>query len=184
MLLVPTVSVVAHETSTRASLGHGGDFTLQSFDGPVSLEQMRGKVVLLFFGFTSCVDICPTTLAVLSKVFARLTEDELEKVIALFISLDPERDTPEVLKKYTGYFHSNIIGVTAREEVLSKVVADYGVAYERKEVPGSALGYVIYHTPDVLVVDEQGQLLDMRIQFTTTTEEIALGIKGLLGNNQ
>ncbi len=184
VLWVLSAPVSAHEITTGGETGRGGEFTLQSFDGPVTLEQLHGKIVLLFFGFTSCVDICPTTLAMLSNVFSRLTADELENVIALFISLDPDWDTPELLKKYTSYFHANIIGATAEIEVLNRLVADYGVAYERKEAPGSARGYEIFHTPDILVVDQHSQLLDIRIHLTATTDEIANEIKGLLANIQ
>ena len=174
------VPLGAHELESSGEAGEGGDFTLQSFDGPVSLNEMGGKVVLIFFGFTSCVDICPTTLAVLSNVFRRLSDDELDDVIALFISLDPERDSPEVLKKYTDYFHPKIVGVTENEKILRQVTANYGVDFERRETSDSALGYVIYHTPDILVVDRQGRLLETRIQFTASVDEITNDIKGLI----
>lgn len=175
-------SVSAGDLSPRALSGRGGDFTLQSSDGPVSLQQLRGKVVLLFFGYTSCPDACPTTLAVLSKVFSKLEAKELDKVTALFVSLDPGRDTPERLQKYTGYFHPNIIGVTGRVEVLKQVTERYGVVYERKEKPGFPLGYVIDHTVDVLVVDRDGQLLDARIGPATRSEDILAYLRKLLGN--
>ncbi len=178
-------NVVAHDLSNQAvTIGRGGDFTLHSFDGPVSLEQLRGKVVLLFFGYTSCPDICPTTLAVLSNVFSKLEAQELERVVALFISLDPDRDTLELLRKYTGYFHPNIIGVTDCLEALNQITEDYGVAYKREEKPDSPLGYVINHTLDVLVVNPEGQLLDTRIRPATSTEDILAYLKKLLGSSQ
>ena len=77
---------------------------------------------------------------------------------SLFISLDPERDTLERLKKYTGYFHPNIIGVTGTMKELSMVTDIYGVKFEKKESPDSALGYVIYHSSKIFVIDPQGQL--------------------------
>jgi protein SCO1/2 len=179
--LATTVS--AHELSTREIAGHGGDFTLQSFDGPVSLEQLRGKVVLLFFGYTSCPDVCPATLAVLSKVFSKLEVRELERVTALFVTLDPERDTLDLMKKYTGYFHANIVGVTGSKQVIDQITADYGVAYERKEETSSSLGYTIRHTLDVLVVNQKGQLMDARIRPTTSTDDILVYLRKLLGSN-
>ncbi len=170
-------------SSTQVLTGSGGDFTLRSSNGPVALEQFRGKVVLLFFGYTSCPDICPTTLAVLSNVFSKLEARELDKINALFISLDPERDNLELLEKYAGYFHPNIIGATDSVEVLNQVTEQYGVAYERKEKAGSPLGYVISHTLDVLVVDREGKLLDTRIRPTTSSDDILAYLRKLLSNS-
>lgn len=178
--LVPSVN--AGDLSPQVLPGRGGDFTLQSSDGPVSLHQLRGKVVLLFFGYTSCPDVCPTTLAVLSSVFSKLETQELDRVTALFVSLDPGRDTPERLQKYTGYFHPNIIGVTDRVEVLKQVTERYGVVYERKEKASYPLGYVIDHTVDVLVIDRDGQLLDTKIKAATRSEDILAYLKKLLGS--
>lgn len=175
-------NVNASDLSTQVLSGRGGDFTLRSADGPVSLQQLRGKVVLLFFGYTSCPDACPTTLAVLSQVFSKLDAQERDKVTALFVSLDPDRDTPERLQKYTGYFHPNIIGVTDRVEVLNQVTERYGVVYERKEKASTSLGYVIDHTIDVLVVNREGQLLDTRIRPGTRSEDILVYLKKLLGS--
>lgn len=172
--------VNAGTLSTQVLPGRGGDFTLRSSDGPVSLQQFRGKIVLLFFGYTACPDVCPTTLAVLSSVFSKLKPQELDKIAALFVSLDPGRDTPELLKKYTGYFHPNIIGVTDRVEVLKEMTGRYGVAYERKEKASYPLGYVIDHTPDILVVNREGQLLDARIEPATRPEDTLAYLRKLL----
>jgi len=177
-----TTMVRAHELSTQELAGHGGDFTLQSFDGPVSLEQLRGKVVLIFFGYTSCPDVCPTTLASLSNVFSNLEVQELERVIALFITLDPKRDTPYLMKKYTGYFHANIIGVTGDKRVIDQITKDYGVAYERRKKTSSSLGYIINHTVDILVINQEGQLMDRRIRPLTSTDEILVYLRKLLGS--
>lgn len=177
-----TTMVRAHELSTQELAGHGGDFTLQSFDGPVSLEQLRGKVVLIFFGYTSCPDVCPTTLASLSNVFSNLEVQELERVVALFITLDPKRDTPYLMKKYTGYFHANIIGVTGDKQVIDQITEDYGVTYERKKKTSSSLGYIINHTVDILVINQEGQLMDRRIRPLTGTDEILVYLRKLLSN--
>jgi protein SCO1/2 len=174
----------AQELSTKEIAGNGGDFTLQSFSGPVSLEQYRGNVVLLFFGYTSCPDICPIALSVMSNVFSKIEVQELERVKALFVSLDPDRDTPELLRKYTGYFHPNIIGVTDRIEVINRITKNYGVTYEKIEMPSSPIGYVINHTLDILVVNQKGQLLDARIKPATSTEDIVAYVRRLLSEDQ
>ena len=78
----------------KAALAEGGDFTLQSADGPVSLKDFRGKVVLVYFGYTYCPDICPTSLAATAEGLKLLTPDELARVAMIFVSVDPKRDTP------------------------------------------------------------------------------------------
>ena len=134
------------------------DFTLDSPEGALSLKDLRGNVVLIFFGFTSCPDVCPISLSTISHAFSYLTDDELKRSRTLFISLDPERDTMERLKKYTGYFHPNIIGVTGTMEELVRVTDIYGVKFEKKETPDSALGYLIYHSAKIFIIGTQGEL--------------------------
>ena len=152
-------SLNAHQkANSGAKIIPGGDFTLRSADGPLSLKDLRGKVVILFFGYTSCADVCPISLATIANAFSKLTHVELKRIRSLFISLDPERDTPARLKKFTGYFHPNIIGVTASMEVVYDVAEKYGVKVERKELPDSDLGYAIYHTAEIFVVGPQGEL--------------------------
>lgn len=158
----------------------GGEFTLSSPQGSLSLSDLRGKVVLMFFGYTSCPDVCPTTLLVVSRVFAGMTPAELEQVTALFISLDPERDTLEMLHEYTQYFHPNIIGVTDQMESMQQIMKDYGIRYERKEKSDSPLGYVISHTPDILVVDRDGKLQRQRIPPNTQVRDITAYLRSLL----
>lgn len=152
------MALSADETNSVAP-ARGGDFTLVAPDGPLSLSDLHGKVVLIFFGYTSCPDVCPISLAKINTCFGEMDEAEVDQVRALFITLDPERDTTEVLRKYTGYFHPNIIGLTEQEVVITAVARQYGVEYQRKPMPGSALGYSISHPTDVLVVDQEGRLV-------------------------
>ena len=158
------------------------DFMLDSPEGALSLKDLRGNVVLLFFGFTSCADVCPISLATISHAFSYLNDDELKKSKSLFISLDPERDTLEKLKKYTGYFHPNIIGVTGTMEELGMVAEIYGVKFEKKESPDSALGYVIYHSSKIFVIDPHGDL-QKTFQHNTDARLLSNQIKILLENN-
>ena len=155
---------------------------MQSVDGAVSLDQYRGRVVLLFFGFTSCPDICPTALSDISRVFNQLNADELKQVNALFISLDPERDNYELLQKYAGYFHSHITGVTEHIEIVRQVTERYGISFDKKAMKSSPIGYVINHSPDILIVNRQGQLLESRITPAHDIEEIVSFVRSLLGS--
>lgn len=150
----------AGAAASAAGYGKGGDFTLQSPDGPLSLSDLRGKVVLIFFGYTSCPDVCPISLARINASFSALSKRELDDVRALFITLDPERDTIERLAKYTGYFNANIIGLRDDTAGIDKVTRQYGIKYSRDPMPGSALGYSISHPTDILLVDREGRLVD------------------------
>ena len=159
------------------------DFILSSPEGALSLKDLRGSVVLLFFGFTSCADVCPISLATISHAFSFLNDDELKLSKSLFISLDPERDTLEKLKKYTGYFHPNIIGVTGNMKQLGTVAEIYGVNFEKKDSPDSALGYVIYHSSKIFVIGPQGALRKT-IPHNTDSKLLSQQIRSLLGKNQ
>ena len=159
------------------------DFTLDSPEGALSLKDLRGNVVLIFFGFTSCPDVCPISLATISHAFSYLTDDELKRSRSLFISLDPERDTMERLKKYTGYFHPNIIGVTGTMEELVRVADIYGVKFEKKETPDSALGYLIYHSAKIFVIGTQGELRKT-FPHNIDAQLLVQQIRSLLKGNQ
>ena len=119
-------------------------------------------------------------LSILSSAFSGLEPEELGKIKALFVSLDPDRDTPELLGRYTGFFHPNIVGVTGEVEVIDQIVGNYGVVYKKKQNPDSALGYSISHTPDILVINGEGQLLRWRIEPATRSGDIAVNLRKLL----
>lgn len=136
----------------------GGDFTLQSVAGPVSLQDFRGKLVLLYFGYTSCPDVCPTSLSLVTQALNELSEDELKEIQAIFISVDPKRDTPEVLARYVGYFHPNLIGVTGTELEVAEVAQLYGAQYYEVEMEGSAFGYSVNQSSVTYLITPEGTL--------------------------
>lgn len=135
----------------------GGDFTLNSASGPVSLKSMRGKVVVLYFGYTMCPDVCPTSLALLSTALNELSQEELEQYNGLFISVDPDRDSLERLQTYAAFFHPILQGVSGSNEQVAAVAEQYGAAY-RKRAEDSEMGYVVDHTADLYVVGRNGKL--------------------------
>jgi len=171
--------LVAGAEASASAYGEGGDFTLEGPNGPVSLHDLRGKVVLIFFGYTSCPDVCPISLARIDACFSKMDDDELERVRALFITLDPERDTPDKLQKYTGYFHPNIIGLRDDVEGIDSVTAKYGVEYSKNEMPDSALGYSISHPTDILLLDGNGRIVDA-LPHNTSPAELLARIRDLL----
>ncbi len=141
--------------------GMGGDFTLESAAGPVSLSDFRGQVVLIYFGYTSCPDICPTSLGALSAALRQLSPEEMARIQPLFVSVDPERDTPARIAEYVRYFHPKMIGVTGPLPKLREIADRYGAYFRKAEVEGSTLGYAVDHSSVIYVVDERGVLVDM-----------------------
>ncbi len=158
-LLVWTLLLWKPETSTTAPVQVSeGDFTLRSANGPLSLKDLRGKVVLLYFGYTSCPDICPTSLTLMRIALSQLSETELAQVQGIFVSVDPKRDTPERLAQYSSHFHPNIRGVTGSDEEVGEVARRYGAIYQVAE-SDSAMGYTVDHSSVTYVIDQQGRLI-------------------------
>lgn len=170
------------DTGHRALEGRagpaGGDFTLESAKGEVSLSDYRGKVVLLYFGYTWCPDVCPTSLSMLAQALTQMGEAELEQVQGLFVSVDPARDTPERLAEYTDYFHPKIIGATGSKEEVAEVAEQYGVAY-RKVESDSATGYLVDHSSFTYVIGRDGELVT-RLGHGTPPGEILKAVRTLL----
>jgi protein SCO1/2 len=147
-----------HAALPAAGAPAGGDFTLQSARGPVSLKDFRGKVVLLYFGYTYCPDICPTSLTATAQALGQLAPAELAKVQTIFVSVDPERDTPERLKEYAPFFHPSIIGITGTPAEIAEVARRYGASYAKQEIAGVA-NYVVDHSALTYVVAPDGHLV-------------------------
>lgn len=133
------------------------DFTLQSAKGPVRLSDFRGKVVLLYFGYTFCPDICPTSLAATARALRELPEADLANVQTIFVSVDPERDTPAHLEEYAHFFHPNILGVTGSPEDVARAAKPFEVVYRKHETNGAG-GYVVDHTALTYVIAPDGHL--------------------------
>jgi cytochrome oxidase Cu insertion factor (SCO1/SenC/PrrC family) len=134
----------------------GGDFTLIDHNGEAfHLSQLRGKVVLLFFGYTYCPDVCPTELAGIAAVVNAL-EAAADDVQGLFVSIDPERDRPQVLKEYVHYFSRRLIGLTGAPEQIESVAGQYRVKF--KKVPRADGHYTMDHSAQLYLIDRQGRL--------------------------
>jgi cytochrome oxidase Cu insertion factor (SCO1/SenC/PrrC family) len=156
----------------------GGDFSLTDHNGKrFRLSDQRGKVILLFFGYTSCTEACPIILARINSVFKQLGPDR-DKALAVFISVDPQRDTPAVLRDYVQYFSAHTVALTGKKEEIDAVVKQYGARYEI-EKSDSALGYHISHTTDICVIDQQGALKS-RFQHTDRPALITASVQHLL----
>ena len=150
---------VCDQTPALGEAPAGGGFTLNSYRGRVSLADFHGKVVLLYFGYTWCPDICPTSLGLTSLALEALEPNELERVQCLFVSVDPQRDTVERLKDYVEYFHPKILGLTGSPGEVAEVARLYGAAYHRVQ-QASEPDYVVDHSADTYLIDPQGRLVE------------------------
>ena len=138
----------------------GGDFTLFQGDKPVSLSDFHGKLVVMYFGFASCPDVCPTTLSIIASALRQLTPEELETVQPVFISIDPERDQGEKLTAYATYFHPGFIGITGTPDEVQKVANQYGGFFIKVE-SDSALEYLVEHTSKTYIISKDGQYVSI-----------------------
>ncbi len=159
------------------------EFCLTGFkDGretKVCLSDLKGKVVLMFFGYTHCPDVCPTALQTLSKTMELLSEEERSRVQVVFVSVDPERDTPEIAQKYAEYFYPTFMGLTGTPEEIRKVAKDYMVYYEKVKGQSEG-GYLVDHTAFIYLITPDGTLKLMYSSTRQKPELIAEDIKKFL----
>lgn len=146
-----------HSMPGLAAAPVGGDFIVDIENDTLALKDLRGKVVMLYFGYTLCPDICPTSLAFLSGALQQMTDDELQQVQSIFISVDPERDNTTRLAEYTKYFHPNLIGATTDQKEIDHITKLYGAAYRIVD-SGSKAGYLVDHSSFTYLIDKQGKL--------------------------
>jgi len=154
------------------------EFELMDSSGTAfRISDQSGKIVLLFFGYTACPDVCPTTLAELNMALNAIPE-KADSVQVVFVSVDPERDTPQLVQEYVGRFNPSFIGLSGSQEELEKIWKDYGVF--RETVQGdSAMGYIVNHTARVTLIDADGNLR-LSYGFDTPVEDIVNDLELLL----
>ena len=154
------------------------DFTLTDHTGQVrSLKDFAGKVVVLFFGYTQCPDVCPTTLAELSEV-KKLLGPEGERVQGLFVTVDPERDTPEVLTAYMASFDPSFLALVPTPQQLVALAKEYKI-YFKKSDGKTPTSYTLDHTAATYVYDTRGKLR-LYTRYGTGAQPLAADIRLLL----
>jgi protein SCO1/2 len=155
MMLTPANT--SFKNTDVTGLGYAGDFALTDHTGKQrTLADFKGKAVLVFFGFMNCPDVCPTTMAEMAGVMQDLGPDA-ERVQVLFISVDPERDTPELLAKYVPAFDPRFIGLTGDNAAIEKVAKEFRVFYQKS--PGKEPdSYSMDHTAGSYVFDSEGRV--------------------------
>lgn len=134
-------------------------FTLTDHRGqPFTETSVQGHWYLLSFGYTHCPDICPTTLAMLARLNDRLRQQAPDMDIrTAFVSIDPERDTTQVLADYVPYFNPDFIGVTGAPEEIGKLTGQLGILYERVKSGDSQMGYLMDHSASIILLNPQGE---------------------------
>jgi protein SCO1/2 len=155
----------------------GGPFKLTDQNGQTVTDQdMKGRPFLVFFGFTHCPDVCPTTLFEVSQIFRALGPDA-NRVRALFITVDPERDTPALMKDYLSSFDPHMAGLTGDPAAVAAVAKAYRVYY--KKVPLDQGGYTLDHTAIVYLMDKEGRFVSP-FSLKRTTEAAAADLRRYL----
>lgn len=151
-------------------------FSLQaSTGGELKLADYRGKIVLLGFGFTSCPEVCPTTLAVLAQARRRLGA-QADQVQVVYVTVDPDRDDPARMRSYLGGFDKTFVGGTGQPEQLDAVRKNYGVAAERKNIGNS---YSVGHSSSVYLIDRKG-LLRAMMPYGRSADDYVHDVRALL----
>lgn len=143
----------------------------------VTAEDTDGNIRLMFFGFTSCPDICPTTLQKLARVVKNLPEPTRQDVKIIFVSVDPERDTPERIKSYVEFFSDSIIGLTGSEENLRELSKRYRTTFGY-EAPNEDGNYDVSHSSAVYVFDRDGEAR-LLVRPGQSTEALIADLKAL-----
>lgn len=149
---------VAGSKSTTNQVQLGGPFELiDHFGKPVTQASYPGTHLLVFFGYTYCPDVCPTTLSTISSALDELGAD-VNKVTPLFVTVDPERDTPEYLREYLEHFHPSIIGLSGTPSQIKAIAKGYGVYYAKAHEEGAdPEDYLMDHTSITYLIDDSGQ---------------------------
>ncbi|ASK36406.1 SCO family protein [Alloalcanivorax mobilis] len=155
-------------------------FQLTGEQGQTVTEQrFQDKAVILFFGYTHCPDFCPTTLTSLAQALKKLPEQTREQIRVMFVSVDPDRDTPELLKKYTGYFGPRIVGLTGNKEQLDTLTKRYRTTYGYDE-PDENGNYLVSHGLAMYGFDKQGKV-HLFMRNDQPVDQIAEDLAALAG---
>ncbi len=159
----------------------GGPFELVQHDGkPVTNETFNGELMLIYFGFTFCPDVCPTELQIMSTALDLVGEDAAQ-VRPILISIDPERDTVGVMAQYVAHFHPRMTGLTGTPEQIAAAARAYRIYYQRVEDPSSNAAYTMDHSSIVYLMDKEGQFIT-HFGPGTQPEKMAETIRTALGN--
>jgi protein SCO1/2 len=174
LTLLPRLQSPPQVQSTGKALV-GGPFTMVDHTGKtVTQDDYKGRMMLMYFGFTYCPDVCPTRLLTLTKVL-KLLENDLDKVQPIFVTIDPERDTVDTMAQYVDHFHPNFVGLTGTTEQVADMAGAYKVAFYKVR-DEKLSSYLMDHTDIIYLMSGENEYL-AHFSANSTAEEIAAGIK-------
>lgn len=155
------------------------DFTVQSIKGDISKDDFKGKALAVYFGYTYCPDVCPTSLSSLASALKTFPKEKIENFQGLFISVDPDRDTPKNLDEYAKYFHPNFVGATSKKENIDDIVTRYGSFYTKVVLENSAMDYSVSHTSYIYLFDRDGKFV-AKVDHFSDPSKIKESLKDIL----
>jgi protein SCO1/2 len=161
-----------------AARPEGGDFVLRSAAGPVDTKVLRGNVLLIYFGYVNCPDICPVSMAAGAAALNALTPAEREKTRMIMVSVDPERDTPAKLKDYVAYFHPAMIGAVGTSAETAAIARSFGAGYQRQPTRPDGT-YAVDHSSQTYVVGPDGKLMEL-LPLGIPTDKVVAAVRKLL----
>ena len=163
-------------TGFVSSVTVGGPFTLQNSAGEtVTDADFAGRHMLVYFGYTFCPDVCPTELGNISVALNMLKDEDADRITPVFITIDPERDTPELLGDYVALFHQRLVGLTGTREQIDKIAQQYWIFFRKVEDPDYTY-YLMDHSSFVYLMDDDGKLVSM-FAYGTEPEALAATIR-------
>jgi protein SCO1/2 len=161
-----------------AARPEGGDFVLQSAAGPLDTKALRGKVLLVYFGYVNCPDVCPVSMAAGAAALNALTPAERARTQMIMVSVDPERDTPAKLKDYVAYFHPAMFGAVGTAAETAVIAKSFGVGYVRQPTRPDG-SYAVDHSSQTFVIGPDGKLMEL-LPLGVATDKVVATVRGLL----
>lgn len=155
-----TLYMLKLDKVTLTAMPKGEDFIISTTQGEFDLSKKRGKVIILYFGYTFCPDICPTTLSTIAESLKKFTSEESENIETLIIGVDTKRDTLEKLQEYTAFFHPSIKGGVASDKMTREIAKSFGVNYMIKEPAPGKDYYVVDHSTQLIILNKQGKIAE------------------------
>jgi protein SCO1/2 len=178
----PAAAQSAHDLLAGETRGINPRYLLQDPNGrSVTSEDFRGRFQLISFGYTYCPDVCPTTLVEMAAVLRQLG-DQADRLQAIFITVDPERDTAKVLKTYTEFFDPRILGLAGSPALVRRAADNFRIRYAKVREPGSD-NYAVDHSAGMILLGPDGQFI-RKFAFATPVDEIAAQLLEVLGAYQ
>lgn len=168
------------ETQQAGGVNIGGPFTLTDHTGKrVTDQDFRGKYMLVYFGYTFCPDVCPTSLSTMGDALDRLSPEELDKLVPIFVSVDHERDTVEVLASYVPNFHDKLIGMTGTAEEIKSVARAYKAYYAKVNEDDPDGNYLMDHSSITYLMGPDGQYVT-HFNHGTASDKMAARLAEIL----